>query len=267
MPAGQPRRLVFLCIGLIAGLAGGLLGVGGGFLLVPLQVMWAGASQRVANATSVAALLPIGAVGAVTYYLGSPTPRVDPPLAALLAAGSVTGVLLGARLSLRVSERRLQLAVTAVLALAAAKQLLVPALTLAGGHLMASGPPAAVAAVITGLAVGTLTGSVAVGGAIVLVPTLVLVFGLEQHVAQGTSLTTVVATSLVGALAHARYGNVDLPAAAWMGAGGACSVVAGAVLALHLPTELLGRAFGLVLAHAAYRLWAQGREVRSGAGR
>ena len=241
--------------------------MGGGFLLVPLQVMWAGASQRVANATSVAALLPIAAVGALTYYLGSPTPSLDPALAALVAAGSVTGVLLGARLSLRVSERRLRLAVTAVLVLAAVKQLLAPTLSLAGGHPATAGLALALAAVATGLVVGTLTGSVAVGGGIVLVPTLVLVFGLEQHVAQGTSLTTVVATSLVGTFAHARYGNVDPQAAIAMGAGGACAVIAGAALALHLPTGVLGRAFGLVLLYAAYRLWNQEPGVRSVAGR
>jgi len=38
---------------------GGLLGVGGGLIMVPLQVVWAGVSQRQANATSLVAIIPI----------------------------------------------------------------------------------------------------------------------------------------------------------------------------------------------------------------
>jgi uncharacterized membrane protein YfcA len=59
-------RRVHAAIGAIAGLAGGLLGVGGGFVMVPLQVIWAGFDQHKASGTSLAAILPIGLVAAAT---------------------------------------------------------------------------------------------------------------------------------------------------------------------------------------------------------
>ncbi|MGZ3489157.1 MAG: TSUP family transporter, partial [Isosphaeraceae bacterium] len=55
---------ISVAIGGIAGLASGLLGVGGGFLMVPLQVMWSRTSQRRASGTSLTAILPIALVGA-----------------------------------------------------------------------------------------------------------------------------------------------------------------------------------------------------------
>ena len=58
----------------MAGLAGGLLGVGGGVVLVPLQVIWAKRDQHRAIATSLAAILPIAIVAGATYYFGSSAP-------------------------------------------------------------------------------------------------------------------------------------------------------------------------------------------------
>ena len=69
------NRRVDLAIGAIGGLAGGLLGVGGGFVMVPLQVIWTGRTQHRATGTSLAAILPIALVAAATYYFGRGTPQ------------------------------------------------------------------------------------------------------------------------------------------------------------------------------------------------
>src|SRR5258708_15746137 len=78
-------------IGAIGGLAGGLLGVGGGFVMVPLQVIWAKRSQHRATGTSLAAILPIAIVAAATYYFGRSSPQTDLPLAFFLAPARVPG--------------------------------------------------------------------------------------------------------------------------------------------------------------------------------
>jgi uncharacterized protein len=97
------RRL--LVIGLVAGLLSGLLGVGGGIVMVPLLVLWAGYGQREAHATSLGAIVPISLAGVVTYGAAG---AVRVPAAAALAVGSVAGARVGAGLLARLHERALK---------------------------------------------------------------------------------------------------------------------------------------------------------------
>jgi uncharacterized membrane protein YfcA len=94
-------------IGAAAGLFSGLLGVGGGIVMVPLLVLVSGLSQHEAHATSLAAIVPIAAVGALRFGAEG---ALDLPVAFLLAAGSLVGAPLGARLMARTGESALSLA-------------------------------------------------------------------------------------------------------------------------------------------------------------
>lgn len=101
-PASSPRAIVTLVlIGLAAGVLSGLLGVGGGIVMVPLLVGVVGLSQHSAHATSLAALVPIAAVGAVKFAAEG---SVDYRIAALLALGALLGAPLGAALMARAKE-------------------------------------------------------------------------------------------------------------------------------------------------------------------
>lgn len=117
---------MFAAIGLLAGLLGGLLGVGGGFIMVPLQVLYAGQDQRRANATSLAAVIPIAVVGAVIYYFAGSRPQVDLAFAGLLILGGMVGAYVGARLASRVPEARLRMVVAVLLGLVGLKELVLP---------------------------------------------------------------------------------------------------------------------------------------------
>jgi uncharacterized membrane protein YfcA len=77
---------------------------------------------------------------------------------------------------------------------------------------------------VVGVSLGLLGG----GGSILAVPLLVYVAGVDVHLAIGMSLAIVGATSLVGALVHARGGRVDLRAAALFGVAGMIGAPAGA---------------------------------------
>jgi uncharacterized membrane protein YfcA len=109
-------------IGLFAGLLSGLLGVGGGIVMVPLLVLVASYGQHEAHATSLAAIIPIAAVGALRYAAAE---TVDYRVAVLLAAGGLLGAPLGARLMARTSETALKL-LFGLLMVAVAVQLLLP---------------------------------------------------------------------------------------------------------------------------------------------
>jgi uncharacterized protein len=115
-----------VAIGLVAGLLGGLLGVGGGFALVPLQVIFARVDQHRANATSLAAIIPGSAVGALVYYFGSSRPLVDLRFAALLVVGSAVGAYLCARALSRIPERPLRMVFSIVMGLVAVRVLVAP---------------------------------------------------------------------------------------------------------------------------------------------
>ena len=110
----------------MAGLLGGLLGVGGGFVLVPLQVMFARVDQHHAHGTSLAAIIPGALVGALIYYFGSPHPQVDLRFAGLLVVGAAVGAYVGARVMTRIPDRPLRMGFAVVLVAVAIKELVLP---------------------------------------------------------------------------------------------------------------------------------------------
>ena len=117
--------------------------------------------------------------------------------------------------------------------------------------------------VVAGLFVGIASGVLGVGGGIFLVPIMTILFGITQHVAQGTSLAAIIPTSVVGAVTHDRRGNLDRWAAAWMGSASTFGALAGAVVAVHVPREWLARGFAVVLLFAAYRMWPRREQTEA----
>jgi uncharacterized membrane protein YfcA len=94
-----------LAIGLGGGLLSGLLGVGGGVVMVPLLVLWAGYAQRDSHAMSLGAIIPISIAGIATYGVAG---EVRYGYALVLAAGSILGAQIGARLLASLDERLLK---------------------------------------------------------------------------------------------------------------------------------------------------------------
>ena len=105
-------------LGLMVGILTVVLGVGGGFVMVPAMLYILGMSTSVVVGTSLFQILFVTA--AATLVHATTTKAVDIVLAALLLVGSVTGAQVGARLATRVSPQRLRLWLAAlVLAVAA----------------------------------------------------------------------------------------------------------------------------------------------------
>ena len=103
-------------VGVAAGVLSGIFGVGGGILMVPAMVVVIGFGQHRAHATSLAAIIPIAAVGAFVFGRAD---SVNLLAAVVLAAGSLLGVQAGARLMNRLSNERLGLVFGAFLVLIA----------------------------------------------------------------------------------------------------------------------------------------------------
>ena len=105
-PDRPPHPLVLGGIGLGAGVLSGLFGVGGGIIMVPAMVLLAGMAQQRASATSLAAIVPIAAVGATLFGAAD---SVDLVAAAILAVGSIVGVQVGTRPMPRIGDERLRI--------------------------------------------------------------------------------------------------------------------------------------------------------------
>jgi len=83
-----------LVIGLAAGVAGGMFGIGGGAIMVPAMVLLLGMDQKFATGTSVGAqILPIGILAALVYHKNG---NLNIKYAVLIAIGLVIGNLFGA---------------------------------------------------------------------------------------------------------------------------------------------------------------------------
>jgi len=83
-----------LIIGLVAGVAGGMFGIGGGAIMVPAMVLLLGMDQKFATGTSVGAqILPIGILAALVYHKNG---NLNIKYAVLIAIGLVIGNLFGA---------------------------------------------------------------------------------------------------------------------------------------------------------------------------
>lgn len=111
-------------------------------------------------------------------------------------------------------------------------------------------------AAMVGGATGVISGFMGLGGAIVLVPTLVYLFGMSQHQAQGTSLATLLLPiGLFAFLQYYRAGHVDLRVAAAIGVGFAIGAYFGGRWAQWMPDIVLKKTFAAVLVLAAIRMW------------
>jgi uncharacterized protein len=107
-----PEVIAAAVLGLAGGMTAGLLGVGGGVLFVPALALVLDLDQVDAEATSLLAVVAVGAVGAWRQYgYGNVRPRDG----ALMGVLSVVGVVAGVTLANVLPERALQLLFAAVM--------------------------------------------------------------------------------------------------------------------------------------------------------
>ena len=106
-----------------------------------------------------------------------------------------------------------------------------------------------------GLISGVASGLFGVGGAIVMIPALVMLLKMSQHAANGTSLAALLLpVGLLGVLEYYRRGEVNVPYAILLALGLFIGVLLGAKLAGVVSDLALRRAFGAFLLLAAGRL-------------
>lgn len=98
--------LILIAIGLLAGMLGGLVGIGGGIIIVPALVYFLGFSQWNAQGTSLALLMfPVGILGVLQYYKQG---HVNFLYVAFIAVGFLAGGYFGSKISLSISQEHVK---------------------------------------------------------------------------------------------------------------------------------------------------------------
>jgi len=239
---GARHKWLLAGVGVVAGFIAGLFGVGGGILIAPGLMLLGGLPQRLAHGTSLATSALLAVAGIAAYALSG---SVDVPAALLIFSGSWLGVLAGADLLNRIRLRTLQAAFVVLLGVTAGRLLAGPP---GGTGELSLTPAIGLALAGCGLLVGLLAGLLGIGGGIIVVPALVLLFEVADVTAKGTSLLVILPTAVVGTLRNMRHGNVDLRGALLTGAGGVASAFGGALLAgIISPQVSTGLFAGLLL--------------------
>ncbi|MBM7829412.1 putative membrane protein YfcA [Agromyces cerinus] len=244
--AGWARLAV---IGAVGGLLSGAFGVGGGILMVPLFVTFAGMDQRRASATSLAAIVPTAIVGSIVYFISG---EVDVIPALFVAAGGIIGSWIGARLLRRLPLGWLRWMFIALLVAVAVRMLVfVPERTAAHLELDAL---TIIGMVALGLVIGVASGLFGIGGGLVMVPAFMLFFGMSDLVAKGTSLAVMIPTAISGTVTNARGGVVDLRAGIIAGLAATAASFGGVALAHLMSPEVSTWLFATLVVIAAVQL-------------
>ncbi len=233
---------MILFVGIVAGLFGGLVGVGGGVVMIPFMVRGLKLTQHQAHGTSLVVLVFTGIAGAVTYAIGG---AVDIVAAVFLAATAIFTARFGARFANALPEWKLKRSFGGFL-------LFVSVLLIFKHYITPHSSPSAgwekiIILLLSGVFTGFLSGMMGVGGGTIMVPAMVLLLGMGQHIAQGSSLLAMVPVGAAGAYAHYKLGNVMTRILPGLIVGIFVGTFAGGMLASFLSDDVLRSVFAVVL--------------------
>ena len=231
-----------LFIGLAAGIFGGLVGLAGGAVMIPLMVSFLKIGQHKAHGTSLVALVFTGALGALIYGMNH---NVDIMAAVLLAIPAMITARMGARYCHALPEWKLRRAFGTFLMFVSVLMVLkfylpYPVVPLSGWAKVAL-------LILTGFLTGFLAGLMGVGGGALMIVVMVLIGGYNQHMAQGSALLAIIPGGMVGAYTHWRLGNTEGYLLKGLIPGILAGTWVGGSLANVLPEGILRAIFAVVL--------------------
>ncbi len=263
---GVANAFLLVIVGIFVGAVGTLVGAGGGFLVVPILIIFYGFSPQLAVGTSMAVVFLNALSGTFSYMVQS---KVDYELGVRFAVAAVPGIVIGAVAAqaanmtffsvlfscliltmayLLVFVKDLQL-VTAAAGVARAR---IIRDSYGGEHVYTTD-----LSIGTGgsFLVGVISGLFGIGGGIIHVP-LMNFIGLPVHIATATSHFIITITSFIGTLVFLGLRTVEIDFALPLGIGAIIGAYVGANLALVTEAEAIKKIIALLLLLGAVRLLA-----------
>ena len=230
-----------LGIGVVAGVGGGLMSLGGGTLVIPLLMSWAGLTPLHARGTAILVSVFSAAIGTLIYASRG---QVDLEIVLWVAIPAFIITPLAAawseRLPANALKREFGFVITLGGLLVIVHDYLPTAFTI---------PPNDYHAYLLGVGVieGLVAGVIGISGGPILAPLFVLGLGLPQQLAQGCSLAARLPATLSGSWENWRLGNICKPMIIPLAIGALAGATAGSHLALGLPEAHLRSLFGVFL--------------------
>lgn len=246
-----PRVVAYTVIGLIAGVFAGFFGVGGGILIVPLLILVVQADQRQASVTSLVAIIPTSLVAASTFLVSGSVPLDQTVFGLIIAIGSTITAPLGAwalRTWNTVTVRWIFITILLIAAIQVLYQL-----PDRNSHLEWSTATVLVL-IASGAAMGFVAGLLGVGGGLLIVPLLVIGFGVSDLTAKALSLIAMFPAAISGTIGSARAGVVNWKAGISLGIPMAFASTLGVWLATITPGEWANPLLAAVLIYAVTQL-------------
>ncbi|MCG2805618.1 sulfite exporter TauE/SafE family protein [Propionicimonas sp.] len=259
-PNSLRRLLSAGVLGALVGVLGGLIGLGGAEFRLPILVAVFGfaALQAVILNKALSLIVVIAALPARLLSVPLPAVVAEWPVIVNLLAGTLIGAWLGAGWATRLASRSLYRILASLLVLIA--------ITLVWTHLGdlgalgLTGVTQIVVGVVAGVGIGVVAALMGVAGGELLIPAIVLLFGVDIKLAGSLSLAVSLPTMLV---AFARYSrdqafsvlrdNADFLVA--MGLGSVVGVVAGGMLLGVVPEIVLVPLLAVLLLASAVKVW------------
>lgn len=229
-----------------------MVGLGGGFVMVPALRLLYGLSPAVAAGTSLILVVANSASGSFAYLRQK---RVDVRLGLLIAAGGFPGSILGAIAVAKVSGFVFDILLGVFLTALATDIVVNNEKRLHGRdqaiHLATAGSMPLWRALLTGFFVGFVSSLFGIGGGVIVVPVLLYFSNLPAHAISATSHFAIVLTSPVGLLAHIQQRDINITYGVPLVLGGIVGGQIGAKLSLKLESPLLIKLVAAALVIAA----------------
>lgn len=231
-----------VAFGLAIGAFGTMVGIGGGFLMVPIFIAL-GMAPKDAAGTSLFVVLANALSGTVSFARQG---RIQWRTAVLFAVAGAPGAVIGAWVDQFIPHRAFYALCALVIVLAAARMLFSrPQSTDAPPD---HAPPySAPTAIAIAFFTGFLASILGIGGGIINVPAMIFLFGFAPHAATATSTFIIALTSALGTASHAWYGDVRYAPAIAVAIGAVPGALLGAWLAKRSRPTLLVKALGVAM--------------------
>ena len=246
-----PRALTFTVIGLLAGLLAGFFGVGGGIIVVPLLILLLHTDQRQASITSLVAIIPTSLVAASAFLASGTVPWDQTAFGLIIAIGSTITAPLGTW-ALRTWKTATVRWIFIVVLLVAAIQV-VYEFPDRNSHLEWS-VGVVIGLIASGAVMGFVAGLLGVGGGLLIVPLLVLGFGVSDLTAKALSLIAMFPAAISGTIGSARAGVVNWKAGISLGVPMALASIVGVWLATITPVEWASPLLAALMTYAGIQL-------------